>query len=132
MTLFGGMYTVRGYDEDEIIADGGILASLQYEFDIIRYDETKNVSSTTDNANKNMPWLRRLAPLAFVDYGWAKIKDAVPGEDASETLLSVGPGITADIGEHFTGVLYWGIALRDTQSTDAGDSRVNVGLLARW
>ena len=31
MTTFGGMYTVRGYDEYEVVADGGMLASAQYE-----------------------------------------------------------------------------------------------------
>lgn len=130
MTVFGGMYTVRGYDEDELVADGGIITSLQYEFDVIRYNETK--SGRTIQTNEKKPWIRRLAPLAFVDYGWAKIKDHVAGEDDSETLLSVGPGITADIGDHFTGILYWGIALKTTSETDSGDSRVNVGLLARW
>jgi hemolysin activation/secretion protein len=130
MTVFGGMYTVRGYGEDEIVADGGILASLQYEFDVVKYCEAK--SGHQMQANEPKPWLRRLAPLAFVDYGWATIKNAGPGEDSSETLLSVGPGLTADIGEHFTGVLYWGIALQSTPETDAGQSKVNVGLLARW
>ncbi len=33
MTIFGGMYTVRGYKESEIVADGGTLASVQYEYD---------------------------------------------------------------------------------------------------
>ncbi|MDO8303190.1 MAG: ShlB/FhaC/HecB family hemolysin secretion/activation protein [Sedimentisphaerales bacterium] len=133
MTIFGGMYTVRGYEEDGIVADGGILTSLQYEFDLVRYGATKNVAKNTQpQTNEKKPWLRRLAPLAFVDYGWAKIKNPEAGEDNSETLLSVGPGITADIGEHLTGVLYWGIAMKTTSETEAGASRLNVGVLARW
>ena len=133
MTVFGGMYTVRGYDEDEIVADGGIIASLQYEFDIIKYGETKSgYTANKSQTDQSKPWLRRLAPLAFVDYGWARIKDARSDENSSETLLGAGPGLTADIGDHFTGVLYWGIALRSTPDTDAGASKVNVGLLARW
>jgi hemolysin activation/secretion protein len=133
MTPFGGMYTVRGYAEDGIVADGGILASLQYEFDLVKYNEAKsgrqNINQPT---NEQKPWLRRLAPLAFADYGWAKIKDPVSGENSDEILLSAGPGLTADIGEHFTAVLYWGIALQSTTETDAGQSQVNVGLLVRW
>jgi hemolysin activation/secretion protein len=133
MTVFGGMYTVRGYDEDEIVADGGIIASLQYEFDIIKYKEAKSSGGANKlQTDQSKPWLRRLAPLAFVDYGWAKMKDAGPAEDSSETLLSAGPGLTADISDHFTGVLYWGIAMKSTPDTDAGASKVNVGILARW
>jgi len=40
MTSFGGMYSVRGYDEYEIVADGGILASIQYEYDLVRHSQT--------------------------------------------------------------------------------------------
>ena len=36
MTTFGGLYTVRGYQESEIVADGGIIASVQYEYDIVK------------------------------------------------------------------------------------------------
>ena len=39
MTTFGGMYTVRGYDEYEIVADGGILASIQYEHNLVKEQE---------------------------------------------------------------------------------------------
>ena len=58
MTLFGGMYTVRGYDEDEIVADGGILASLQYEFDIIKYSEARDTSSAS-SSNEDRPLIRQ-------------------------------------------------------------------------
>ena len=41
MTAFGGMYTVRGYDEYEIIADGGILTSIQYEYDLVQAEKAR-------------------------------------------------------------------------------------------
>jgi hypothetical protein len=58
--------------------------------------------------------------------------DAVGSEKAHETFVSMGPGILAEVGDNFSAGLYWGIALRDTQETDAGDSRVNVTFMARW
>jgi hemolysin activation/secretion protein len=74
MTTFGGMYTVRGYEESGIVADGGILASVQYEFDLVKYDESKDVEKTKTDVK---PFIRRLAPLAFFDYGRAKYKDFI-------------------------------------------------------
>jgi hemolysin activation/secretion protein len=126
MTNFGGMYTVRGYKEFEIVADGGILASAQYEFDLVRYYEVKN------NEEYGKSWLRRLAPAAFVDYGLAHDKDSMPSEINYESMISVGVGLLADIGDHFSGTIYYGIPLKSTQQTDSGEGRINIGVLARW
>ena len=136
MTPFGGMYSVRGYKEYETIADGGFLASAQYEFDLIRYEKT-NVASKqeADKADKSQSkklGLKKLAPLVFLDFGRTDITDPAGSERAHQTFLSMGPGVTAEIGDNFSAGLYWGIALRTTERTDAGDSRVNVTLMARW
>ena len=47
------------------------LASLQYEFDLIRH----NRFDSEDDKIEYPRTLRKLAPVAFVDYGLAKIKD---------------------------------------------------------
>ena len=129
MTTFGGMYTVRGYKESRIVADGGVLASVQYEFDLVRHgmsvEESKNIS-------KEKPFLRKLAPLAFFDYGRAKIEDPVPGEKETENLYSVGPGVLTELGDNFVGAVYYGFPLKETDDTDKGDGRLNVSLMMRW
>ena len=136
MTPFGGMYSVRGYKEYETIADGGFLGSIQYEFDLVRYEKTNGASKQdAENADKSQSkkfGLKKLAPLAFLDFGRTDITDPTGSETAHQTFVSMGPGITAEIGDNFSAGLYWGIALRTTERTDAGDSRVNVTLMARW
>ncbi len=136
MTPFGGMYSVRGYKEYETIADGGFLASAQYEFDLIRYEKTNGASKQeAENADKSQSkkfGLKKLAPLVFLDFGRTDITDPAGSEKAHQTFVSMGPGVTAEIGDNFSAGLYWGIALRTTERTDAGDSRVNVTLMARW
>jgi hemolysin activation/secretion protein len=136
MMPFGGMYTVRGYKEYELIADDGVLASLQYEFDIIRYEKTKGVSKAAAEAADKpaaKKWgLKKLAPLAFFDFGRATINDPTSTEKGHETFVSAGPGILAEIGDNFSAALYCGIALRNTEDTDAGDARLNVSLMMRW
>jgi len=128
MTTFGGMYTVRGYEEEGIVADGGILASVQYEFDLVKYDESKDVNSTKTDVK---PFVRKLAPLVFFDYGWAQMADKVDGED-NEDLYSVGPGVITELGDHFMGVVYLGFPLKTTSTTDTHNPALNFSLMARW
>jgi len=129
MTTFGGMYSVRGYKESRIVADGGVLASAQYEYDLVRHDAAEGQSNPTLGEGFE---LRKLAPLAFFDYGRATMKNHVAGERASEELYSVGVGTLVEIGKNFSGALYYGYPLEATDATDRGDGRINISLMMRW
>ena len=131
MTTFGGMYSVRGYDEYEIVADGGVLASVQYEFDLVKYNQSKEVIKTEAEEEKK-PWIRKAAPLVFFDYGRAKNVEHVAGEKRVQTIYSVGVGALLDLGDHFSGAVYYGYPLEGTGETEYGKGRVNVGFLYRW
>jgi len=131
MTTFGGMYSVRGYDEYEIVADGGVLASVQYEFDLVKYNQSQEVVKTESEQDKK-PWVRKAAPLVFFDYGRAKNVEHVAGEKRVQTIYSVGVGALLELGDHFSGAVYYGYPLEGTGETEYGKGRVNVGLLYRW
>jgi hemolysin activation/secretion protein len=134
MTAIGGMYTVRGYKEVEVIGDEAVLASGQYEFDIVKYNEAKEGLSRAERAKAKRPFLRKLAPLAFIDYGHAQIKHPISGngEDRAADLLSIGVGIVTELGDHFSGGVYYGSPLLSTEETRSGVGRVNVGVMVRW
>lgn len=134
MTTFGGLYSVRGYEEDEIVADGGILLSAQYEFDLVKHGESSREQETygAEGSEQDGLWLKKLAPLAFVDIGRAEIEDAVPGERKIRELASVGLGTILEIGDSFTGGFYYGWPVRSTPETDAGEGRLNVSLIYRF
>jgi hemolysin activation/secretion protein len=76
MTSFGGMYTIRGYEEVDTIADKGLIASVQYEYDLIRAGQVALFGEDVDDT-KRKPFLKKLAPLAFFDYGRAEYNDAL-------------------------------------------------------
>lgn len=127
MTSFGGMYSVRGYDEYEIVADGGILASAQYEYDLVRHSqvvEEQEIGADID--------LRKLAPLAFFDFGRTEVQDPVPGERKNTTLYSVGAGVIFEIGDNFSGGLYYGHPLKGTDDTRQGKGRLSASAMLRW
>lgn len=132
MTAFGGMYSVRGYDEYEIIADGGILASLQYEYDLIQAQRNGYETDQARSQQEIKPFLRKLAPAMFIDYGKARIEDALPAEDTDQELCSVGGGLLMELGDNFTGIVYAGYPLIATDNTHEGKGRVNAGILIRW
>ncbi len=125
MTSFGGMHSVRGYDEYEIIADGGILASVQYEFDLVRYSSAIEQETIADQK------LRKLAPLAFVDYGRSRIIKPVAGEKRHEELCSIGTGLAAEFGNHISAAVYYGYPLIATDDTRRGKGRLNASLMLR-
>lgn len=130
MTAFGGMYTIRGYDEYEIVADGGIFASGQYEYDLVAKEKAECMAR--DEAVEGKPFLRKLAPVAFFDYGLAKIEDAAVGEHRDQELCSVGCGLLVDLGENFSGTVYYGYPLIATARTNQGKGRLNAGMMLRW
>ena len=130
MTVFGGMYSVRGYEENRIVADGGILGSIQYEYDLIRKSAADTAAPESAEAAKGK--LKKLAPLVFLDYGRASTKNHVAGEVGTEELCSVGVGVILEHGEHLNAGIYYGHALRPAGPTDEGDGRLNVGFMARF
>jgi hemolysin activation/secretion protein len=133
MTTFGGLYSVRGYKEDEIVADGGIFASVQYEFDLVKYYESKKSGKTnSEEAQAKKPQLKKLAPLAFLDYARAQRRNPVAGEWGVRGLLSVGLGVNIDIGDNFSAGMYYGWPLRTTEQTNRGDGRFNFSFTYRF
>jgi hemolysin activation/secretion protein len=136
MTTFGGLYTVRGYEEDEVVADGGIIASVQYKFDLSKYlDGPGQIDGEKHNdrsASDSDDWPPRVSLLAYVDHGRAKINDPVPGEKKAVDLWGAGLGATVEIGEHTCGSFYYSWPLRSTSETDSGDGRWNFSFRRLW
>ncbi len=133
MTTFGGMYSVRGYNEYEIVADGGILASAQYEFDLVKYNQAWQIDEPEpDEVKSKRLQLKKLAPLTFIDFGRARIKDPVGNEKGHETLLSIGIGTILELGDNFSAGVYYGYPLKATDDTKRGKGRLSVNLMLRW
>lgn len=129
MTTFGGLYSVRGYKENDTVADGGILASAQYEFDLVKYYQNKDGISS-DSLLSSLPWLKKMALLMFTDYGHAENKEPIPaGEIKSEDLLSIGCGLHTQITEKVNIQLYYGMPLLSTEDTQSGEGRWNLAFM---
>ncbi len=89
----GGVTTVRGYRQDALLSDNGILASAE-----LRIPVFSNQSG-------------ELQVIPFVDVGtaWSSSDDEITLDPG--TLASVGLGIQYQLGDHFSARLDWGIPL---------------------
>ena len=132
MTTFGGLYSVRGYKEDEIVADGGMLFSAQYEFDLVKHNRVRAKRETESEDTAKKSWLRKLALLSFVDSARARTKSPVPGEQGIQELFSVGVGLAATLGDNFDAGIYYGHPLRSTDDTRRGRGRWSFNFIMRW
>ena len=124
---------MRGYDEYEVVADGGILASAQYEFDLVKYNQSSRIDeSEPGSVQADRFRLKKLAPLAFIDYGRSRIEDPIIGERKHRTLFSVGIGTIFELGDNLSGGIYYGYPLKATDETRKGKGRLNVNIMLRW
>jgi len=75
----GGFYTVRGYDENEVISDNGILIKNELHFPYIRlYPKRK---------------CHQIHLIGFIDYGRGYDVNQNILSQSAATLASIGPGI---------------------------------------
>jgi hemolysin activation/secretion protein len=136
MTTFGGLYSVRGYPEDVLVVDGGILASLEYRRCLIRNSDGEETTKSGED-DKIRP--TSISLLTFTDYGIAKIKDPLPSELGSQDMWSVGLGTLITIGGNFEARIYHGWVLREIRRAsddhilaNEGDGAWNFSFLYRW
>lgn len=87
----GGMYSVRGYEENFRGADKGLNISLEYAVPL-------NVK-------------RSVSAFTFFDYGQLFGEDA-ESANANDALFSTGLGIKANIGKHVYANLTMGVPIK--------------------
>lgn len=105
----GGLDSVRGYFEAELLGDYGVQTTLEWQ---------------SPNVGQRL-WkpLQQLQGLLFVDVGHVGIHDALPDQIDSYTVWSAGLGLKL-AAAGFVGTLDWAWPFRDGTDTESGDDRV--------
>jgi hemolysin activation/secretion protein len=130
MTTFGGLYSVRGYPEDLLVADGGILASVEYRFYL-----SKCLGIDAQAVNK-----MEVSLVGFTDYGRPTIQDPTVGEFRALDMWGMGVGTILEVKPNFLAGIYYGWALREVRSpsnnriilTGEGDGQWNFNFVYRF
>lgn len=106
----GGSDSVRGYLEYEQFGDRGLL---------LRLETTSPVFGWIGDVG--------LKGIGFVERGQAWLVDALPGEEASLALGSVGLGLRAE-SKWLTGRIEWGLPLWTTSRTKRHVDRLHIAI----
>ncbi len=111
----GGVSTVRGYPENSIVSDNGMLASIEFRVPVM--------------PDRFRPHELRLAP--FFDTGYAWDDHDRNERDFNRWFAGIGFGVLYRYAERFELNAYWGRALRDRQRGLEGLQRHGFHLEAR-
>lgn len=107
----GGYDTVRGYLESQVFVDDGVNTVFELR---------SPVFSLFKLAKQN-----KLRLISFVDTGFGRIQEPLPGQAESFFIWSTGLGMTANLFDGINANLYWAYPLSDNGTLEAGDSRLH-------
>ena len=61
------------------------------------------------------------------------MEDATSSENSIDTLLSVGVGALAEMGEHCFANIYYAVPMKDAGTTEGGDAGLwHFSFILRW
>ena len=112
----GGLRSVRGYRENQLVRDNGFSASLELRIPVMR----------------NLLPLGQLEVAPFFDVGHAWNEGETEGP---RTLSSLGLGLRYQIPDRVLAEVYWGGRLRDVEPrhNDIQDDGWHIGVrIALW
>jgi len=116
--FIGGITSVRGYYEGEDFGDHGWVAGLDLLSPQFRF-QFSTLSEPVPS------WIRA---FAFIDGGQRFLSAAPAGSAASQTLWSVGAGLSANVNNLLDLRVTLGIPLADSNNREALSPRANVSL----
>ena len=119
---FGGASSLRGYEDGEVYADEGLVWVNELELAPRPLLARLGVSGVAD----------RVSPRVFVDAGWARVHDPLPGETGDINLLSTGLGLRYTVGERFTLDADYGWQLEDSGLGSPDNHRGHVRATLSW
>jgi hemolysin activation/secretion protein len=114
----GGLSTVRGYLESEVLGDNAVVGSV----------ELRGPSLSTWLGKRVDEWRFYL----FCDAAWLTLNEPLPEQDSSFDLASVGLGTRIRLLEHFDGSIDAGLPLLGQSRTGARDLLLTFRLSAEF
>lgn len=108
----GGVDSVRGYLDATAVGDKALRTSIELR--------------TGNLAPESSTWWGQFTAHTFFDGAVLRLKDALPGQDAGDTLTSVGFGLRLQAHRFASVSLDVGWPLRDARQTSKGAPRLHA------
>ncbi len=97
----GGGESVRGYRQDALLGDSGLLVSAELRVPFVRWNNGQS----------------SVAVIPFADFGTVWGEQELPNQD-EETIASLGFGVQLSLSERLRARLDWGIPIVDVDDRD--------------
>lgn len=122
----GGLDTVRGYLESEVIGDDGVIGNLEARSPNLGEMLQKQMKDETGQGSPRFTTFNEWRLFAFADAGHVSIQRALPEQQDNFDLWSYGVGTRLKMFEGFNGLLAFSVPMTNQAFTRAGNPRVNV------
>ncbi|ELS04517.1 hemolysin activation/secretion protein [Xenococcus sp. PCC 7305] len=97
----GGIDTVRGYRQDSLLGDSGLLVSAELRVPVLRWNNRQS----------------SVAVIPFADFGTVWGEQELPNQD-EDTVASLGVGLQLLLDERLRARIDWGIPLVEVEDRD--------------
>ncbi len=125
--LLGGADTVRGYPENEYLADYGWVNTVELRSPMFFLPRSLKVPFD----KKRTSLADAIQLVGFFDAGAGYLNNAMVGETEHKTLMGVGFGFRFDFYEHLRGRLDLGFPV-GAEPSDGSNGKLHFGLQYEW
>ncbi|UGV28867.1 ShlB/FhaC/HecB family hemolysin secretion/activation protein [Rhodopseudomonas boonkerdii] len=121
----GGMDTVRGYLESEVLGDDGIVGNIEIRSPDVGSMLQKEMKDETGQGNPRFTTFNEWRFFGFVDAGHVRVQRPLPEQQTRFDVWSYGAGTRFKVFEGFNGVIAYSVPMISQAYTHANSGRVN-------
>lgn len=122
----GGLDTVRGYLESEVLGDDGVIGNLELRSPNLGDMLQKQMKDETGQGTPRFTTFNEWRLFTFADAGHVEIQRALPEQQDKFDLWSYGVGSRFKVFNDINGILAFSVPMTNQAFTRAGNPRVNV------
>jgi hemolysin activation/secretion protein len=121
----GGLDTVRGYLESEVLGDNGVVGTVEMRSPDLGGFLQKNIKNETGEGPPRFNTFNEWRFFAFLDSGEAVVMNPLSEQQSRFSEWSYGIGTRFKFFDHINGMVVGSMPMVTQTSTHAGDPRVN-------
>ena len=124
----GGLDTVRGYLESEVLGDDGVAGNLELRSPNVGAWLQKEMKDETGQGAPRFTTFNEVRFFGFADAGHVSIQRPLPDQQAKFDVWSYGAGTRFKVFDVFNGMVAYSVPMISQSYSQAGSGRVNFRL----
>jgi hemolysin activation/secretion protein len=121
----GGLDTVRGYLESEVLGDNGIVGNLEIRSPNVGELLQKQMKDETGQGTPRFPTFNEVRFFGFTDAGTVTVLDPLPEQQSKFDVWSYGIGTKFKMLNYLNGQVIYSVPMISQSFTQARDPRVS-------